>query len=401
MDCLIELYDHDQINNLAVVLSLRPKKVVFLYNQARHSRKKLDDLACACHRILPNLEFDAQPLTGASLEEIRDCCKLAIRRNPNCYVDVTGGGELAAIGAYLACVGSFTPIFRVDVERGLLYSAYGCKSMEGPLPACGLTMDALLLAHGAAVGGYGHPTPDEASYSGLLSYCRAIFQDVPAWKELCSYLQAGCTAYPIEKKPLLFCAPLAMRGPGKPYVRLDKGSPQRKLLRLAARLGLLRNLQLGGQEISFSFASTQVKRYLTDFGTFLELFTYITLQQSGEYQDVRMSVKVDWNGMRHSMVEVTNEIDVTCFYGAHPIFISCKLSEPSSDALQELSVYASYFGGRRSRCVLVTLGNINKERSYTYWRAKEMGITIIDGHSIRAGRFLSDMREALRPNEEE
>ena len=112
-----------------------------------------------------------------------------------------------------------------------------------------------------------------------------------------------------------------------------------------------------------------------------------------------MSVKIDWNGQRKIPVEVTNEIDVTCFYGIHPVFISCKLSEPSSEALQELSIYKSYFGGRHSRCILVTLANLNPERSYPVWRAKEMGIHLIDGNSIRRGTFIKDILKALEGNQ--
>lgn len=167
------------------------------------------------------------------------------------------------------------------------------------------------------------------------------------------------------------------------------------LLELAASLGLISQYRCKHGTVTFSFLSEEVKKYLTDYGTCLELFTYISLSRAGCFDDVRMSVKVDWNGKRSIPVEVTNEIDVTFFSGIHPVFVSCKLSEPSSEALQELSVYKSYFGGRHSRCVLVTLATMDAQRSYPVWRAKEMGISIIDGTSIRKGTFVKDLCAAI------
>ena len=98
---------------------------------------------------------------------------------------------------------------------------------------------------------------------------------------------------------------------------------------------------------------------------------------------------------QQKLVEITNEIDVTLFCGIHPVFISCKLSEPSSEALQELSVYRSYFGGRHSRCILVTLAAIHKDRSYVFARAKEMGITLLDGSVIRSGKLAEAVQQAV------
>ena len=66
-----------------------------------------------------------------------------------------------------------------------------------------------------------------------------------------------------------------------------------------------------------------------------------------------MSTKINWEPKRTYFMEITNEIDVTFMAGIRPYFISCKLSEPASDALQEISVYPSYFGGEGSKWAFV------------------------------------------------
>lgn len=390
MDCLIELYDHEQLNNLVDILAFRPKKVVFLYDKRETRYEDIHAIENACKLKLPGLRMEAVTMNTLSLDDISNACKKVIRSNPNSYMDVTGGGELSAIGAYLACRDTFTPIFKVDVVNGIFINAYGCKSMEETFSLPTLSLDTLLLAHGAALGGFGHPRPSADWFDPLLAFCRTVFHDLAGWKELCFYLQTGCTSHPLPYRPLSFSAPRELSAPGG-----KQATAQFSLLDKAAELGLIKKYRHKNNTVSFEFRSESIKKYLTDYGTCLELYTYITLCKADIYDDVRMSVKVDWNGMRPNPVEITNEIDVTFFSGIHPVFVSCKLSEPSSEALQELSVYKSYFGGRHSRCVLVTLAVMDPERSYSIWRAKDMGISIIDGTSIRKGTFLQELEQAI------
>ena len=390
MDCLIELYDHDQLNNLVDILAFRPKKVVFIFDKRETRSQDLQAIKLACRKVLPNIRIEAVPVNPVSLEEITRTCKQVIHQNPNCYMDVTGGGELNAIGAYLACRSTFTPIFKVDMINGIFINVYGCKSMEDRFSFPTLSMDVLLLAHGAIHGGHGHTQPSDSWFDPLFRFCQEIFQDISGWKDFCFYLQTGCTAYPASS-PLFFSAPAQIPVSNGNYANGDKS-----FFQLASQLELISDYQQEKHWISFTFSSPSIRHYLTDYGTFLELYTYISLSRSNAFHDVQMSVKIDWNGERKIPVEVTNEIDVTCFYGIHPVFISCKLSEPSSEALQELSIYRSYFGGRHSRCVLVTLSSLDPDRSYSVWRAKEMGIHLIDGKSIRRGTLVKDMIKALK-----
>ncbi len=393
MDCLIELYDHDQLNNLVDILAFRPRKVVFIFDKREIRDQDLHAIKLACRQALPNLQIEAVSITPVSLDEITRTCKQVIHQNPNCYMDITGGGELNAIGAYLACRSTFTPIFKVDIINGSFINVYGCKSMENRFFLPTLSLDILLLAHGAIHGGHGHSQPSDLWLDPLFRFCQQIFQDLSGWKDFCFYLQTGCTAYPTSS-PLFFSAPAQI-----PVSDGNFAGGKESFFQLANQLNLIADYQKEKNWISFSFANTAIRHYLTDYGTCLELYTYISLSRSNAFHDVQMSVKIDWNGQRKIPVEVTNEIDVTCFYGIHPVFISCKLSEPSSEALQELSIYKSYFGGRHSRCILVTLANLNPERSYPVWRAKEMGIHLIDGNSIRRGTFIKDILKALEGNQ--
>lgn len=168
-----------------------------------------------------------------------------------------------------------------------------------------------------------------------------------------------------------------------------------ELLELASELGFINGLYINKNKVRFSFKNDLIKRYMTDYGTWLELFTYISLKNEKIFDDVRISVRVNWNVVNKDFSDVINEIDVTFFSGIHPVFVSCKLSEPSSDALQELSMYPNYFGGRYSRCILVTLATIKQDKSYIFRRARDMKIDLIDGRAIRNGRFIDKIKSIL------
>jgi hypothetical protein len=201
------------------------------------------------------------------IQNIYETCKKVITSYPECYVDITGGGEFAAIGAYLACTESFVPIFKIDFKHEKLISAYGCEPLETAFSLPRLTMDTLLTARGAGIGGHGHPQPEPALFDALLRFAGAVFSDIKGWKNTCSYLQTGCAEYCDERNPFIFSCPAFLHRPDGMKV-----TPEMKFLELAQELGLIYGLRKKYENLSFTFSKDSVKKYMTDFGTWLELF---------------------------------------------------------------------------------------------------------------------------------
>ncbi len=390
MDCLVEIYDREQINNILVVLSFRPRKVVIMYDKNDVDINELTLIEKACKLKIKNIVFEYAQIDCESIDCVSNACKKIIHDNPNCYFDITGGSEMSAIGAYLACTSTFTPIFKLDLPKCRLINIYGCKYLEKIFSVPKLSMDVLFASHGASISGYAHPTPTADLDKNILKFCDVVFNDIQGWKDICFYLQMGVSHYNIEYNPMLFVAPKRISVPNG-SIQVD----DTKFLDIAQELGFITGLHTKNKKISFSFKNSTIKKYMTDFGTWLELYTYLSLKKEKIFDDVRLSVRMYWNVENQTLNDVTNEIDVTFFSGIHPVFVSCKLSEPTSEALQELSVYPNYFGGRYSRCILVTLGTIKKERSYIFRRARDMKIDLIDGKSIKNGEFINKIKEVL------
>ena len=392
MKCLVELYDREQINNIIDILAFCPQEAVFLYDAKEVSYSSLLCIEEACRLRLPAIRVYFVEIGAMSLEEIKKQCKRVIWKHADCCFDITGGDQLHAIGAYLACMDTYTPIFQVDLYHARLRSIAGCKGLESRFSLPHLSMDVLLALHGACVDGHGHPQPDSSLFPQIHAYSRAVFDNVARWKDFCLYLQSASSGYAADETRLsIQQLPKQLVCANQKQLSLD-----RLFFDLAVECGFLLAVDEQKDTLSFRFANAAVKKYMTDFGTWLELFCYTELVEAGCFDDVRMSVRIDWTKAAHKRAEVTNEIDVTCFWGIHPIFISCKLSEPSSDALQELSVYASYFGGAHSCCVLATLGAPNRLNAHLEGRAEEMGIAIADGHILRRGEFSRAVREAAK-----
>lgn len=389
MECLIEIYNEDQISNLTVILALKPKKIILLYDQNHPHKKEMHFLKDACSNKVPNLSFEFIKFDNTNINKITNVCSKLIHENPKCYFDITGADELGAIGAYLACKKTFTPIFKIDTIDNKIINIYGCNSLQKNFVPPVFTMDTIFAVHGASITGNNHQTPNKNLYDSILKFCDVIFNRLSEWKNLCYYLQTGSAKYPQSSKTNLFWAPRIVRSnKNKIYLSSDY------ILKEAEKLKLIYNLDICDSTVSFEFKNKEIKRYLTDFGVWLELYCFIKLKQCPLFHDVRLSVKLDWNN-NNNQIEVINEIDVTFFYKTKPCFISCKLSEPSSDTLQELITYPKFFGGKNSMPFLTVLTSIDKNCSYMYKRAKAMNITVIDGNDIIKNTFLQHIKNSL------
>lgn len=394
MECLVEVFDNDQINNLLSVLAFKPKKVVMLFDQREASIKDIDRIKDACRTRVKNVVFEYENINIDSIDSIEEVCKKIIHDNPDCHFDITGGGEIAAIAVYNACVKTFTPIFKLDFKLEKVINIYGCRYLESEFNIPNISVDTLLIAHGAYINGNTHKSPPSEMHNNIVKFCDVAFNDIQKWKDLCFYLQVASSVHRIEKNPLLFSAPKNVRylnGKHKTNVRLKDES----LLILANDLSFINGFRDNETKIKFNFRDYIIKKYMTDIGTLLEVYVYILIKKCKDFKDVRLSVVVNWNKEKVDQVEVLNEIDITFFSGIHPVFISCKLSEPTSEALQELSIYRSYFGGKQSRCILVTLGNVKREKSHLRKRARDMKIGIIDGKDIKNGHLIDKLKSIL------
>ena len=135
-----------------------------------------------------------------------------------------------------------------------------------------------------------------------------------------------------------------------------------------------------GERVSFDFTDAQIRTWLRDVGSVLELYIYKACLDTGVFHDVCLSVIVDWQGKASGPDSVTNELDVMATSGVKPVFISCKTCDVKTEALNELAILRDRFGGERARAAIVTA---EKGGGNMLHRAMELGIDVIDVNDLQ------------------
>lgn len=148
------------------------------------------------------------------------------------------------------------------------------------------------------------------------------------------------------------------------------------------KIDFLRNVHISREAVEFSFRDSQIRTWLRDIGSVLELYIYKCCLDTGLFNDVRTSAVVDWEGT-FRQDNVTNEIDVMAMRGINPVFISCKTCDVSTEALNELAILRDRFGGNTAKAAIVTT---KRCQNITRHRASELRIEVIDLDDINDGK---------------
>ena len=91
-----------------------------------------------------------------------------------------------------------------------------------------------------------------------------------------------------------------------------------------------------------------------------------------------------------------NEIDVIFMDESMPVFVSCKLTDASTPALNELLIAKRRLGGWFSKSIIATFGSKGTTGQGTYNRARQYGIEVLDRDDILSDNFADRIVEAVR-----
>ena len=381
MKTLIELYDPQPFQNVLSTETFRPERTVFLCppEVAGSGQRKRCLQEYLTHRGVRS-ELLFRPVSLLDAAAITAALKEVIRAYPDCALDIGGGSDAALFAAGTVCVHSPIPVFTYSRRKNTYFNIQNAAFAEN-LP-CGLRLsieDCFRMAGAATMNGrvdnnvlrqYAALIPDmfnlylrfRREWTGIVSYIQCISQpgksQAPSLNVSGAYVQKGA--------------------------RGRKISAPEKALREMQRIGLLNGLVIRpGETVTFAFRDLQVRAWLRDVGSILELYTYQCCLDTALFQDVRTSVVVDWDGDTQAR-KVTNEIDVMAARGVIPLFISCKTCAVKTEALNELSILRDRFGSEMARAAIVTAERAN---SAVRSRAQELNIRVIDLEDLRKDRL--------------
>ena len=382
MKTLIEIFDDRPLENVLAVEVFKPETVVYLCPSEVAQNKALQHtvsgflssrgLGCEC-------VFLESSLLNAS--KIEKQLRGILEKYEDCVIDITGGSDAALFAAGFVCSEQSVPVFTYSRKKGSFFNIMNAPFAEN-LP-CSIeysVKDFFSMAGGSLQQG----RVDNSVLCHYLDiidpFFKAYLNNRRNWVSVVSYIQQ------VSQKSICLDieAPYEVKCSRGKTVKADE-----KALRSLQDAGLISNLKFEkGSRVSFTFRDEQVRTWLRDTGAVLELYTYKQCLDCGVFNDVVTSAVVDWGG--NSSDCVVNEIDVIAVKGTVPLFISCKVCEADTDALNELAILSRRFGGNGARSMLITTKTC---RNITKNRAAKLGITIVDIDDIVFSRLQEILKE--------
>ena len=118
-------------------------------------------------------------------------------------------------------------------------------------------------------------------------------------------------------------------------------------------------------------------------GQLLEMYCYIICLESNVFDDVKMSVTIDYNGhFRQGFYDATSEIDLIAIKNNQPMYLSCKLNKLHQEDIYEIYTNANHFGGCCCHSLVAINKDTNKITEYLLNKATELHVQIIEKQQL-------------------
>lgn len=396
MKTLIKFLSDEPILNVLAPVHLKPQETVFIGRADAESKSEADRLRTLLTALGTQGNVRYFPVDVYDTEQIIHTLETLHISCPDCLVDVSGSNNaiIFAVGAFCRALG--VPTMTFDPDEMCFRNISNASFLEEVHPKECFTVDAVLRIAGGSMSQHGHIST--AALDGPLGACVPDVFDVfcryrEEWGEHVAWLQRAAAAVVDESGREL---PDSLAVDAQRVCKTPDGktfSANVEILRSLEKCGAIESLQIQGEHIHFSFPSALLRNCLKDPGIWLELYTYLTAKKSGAFDDVQISVVVDWDGKPEAN-NLLNEIDVTATRGLRPLFVSCKIGTLNPAHINEIYVLCERFGGCLASAAIVTMSTPKRDALALVKRAQSLGVTLIDRDDIASGA-LGAMLESL------
>ena len=395
MNTLIELYDERAIENVLAADMFRPQRIIYLCpTEVAQNRERQEQIGDFFRYRGWNPELIFVEASQYKVDRILRQLLMISEKFPDCALDVTGGSdaELFAAGLFAAKVD--VRVFTYSRRQNRFYNISGADFADN-LP-CNISYsvkDFFLMAGGTLLPG----RVDNGILRGYLDDIAPFFdcflQYRRDWTNIITYMQRVSPAEYGQIPP--------MDVQGNYTVKGERGGricAKEDALQAFERIGFIRDLDIvSGDKVSFRFRDVNTRAWLRDVGSVLELYVYKACLDAGIFNDIISSAVVRWDEvLGHG--SVINEIDVMATRGVVPLFISCKVSDIKTEALNELAILRDRFGGKGAKAAIVSTGRCNAAARH---RAAQLGIAVIDRDELERGKLAYRLKVIMKVDDVE
>ncbi len=383
MKTLIELYDERPMENVLSSEMFRPGTTVFV---CRPEVAGSGAMKASLERYFKSRGVDTRlvfvPVNMLDTAEVVSALRGVISRHEDCAIDIAGGTDSALFASGMVAGEGKVPVFTYSHKQNTFYNIMNAPFADAlPCPITLTCADCFMMAGGSLLPGREDNSRLSSALGDMDALWRVYCRFRKGWHSAVTYTQRVSQG---REKELDAEGPRTVKG--------ERGqvTANRELLEMLEKKGLILDLRMEGERVSFRFKSALVRFWLRDVGSALETHVYCACVRSGIFDDLLLSAAVNWHYGRKGEGDITNEIDVMGVRGVKPIFISCKATEIKTEALNELAILRDRFGGAGSYAAIVsTVTGSTRNNAAMRARAQELHINVISAGEARDGSRLA------------
>ena len=397
MKTIIKLYDNEPIYNVLITAVLNPEIIIYVVDNQSETENRNSTLFFLS-ALNPPVNAVFYKTDTSDIDSILFTLEEITKQHPECILDVTGGEDLVLLATGLFCAKHNIPACYYNKKTNKYNNVFKSENIIGDEQIDKFKIKDFISLAGGAMVGHGHFSVESSGLSEkeIDVLCDRALKYQKHWKALVLGLQQS------KNELDEFAASIPF------YVAGSK--VQSGMLYDFENEGLIHNLNIGVNKITFTYKNIAVKKCMTDTGLWLELYTYNEARKKRYFNDQSLSVLIDWDGdelkeeknlselkletnkYRPVIVPNTiNEIDVILVKGISPLFVSCKTGSYNIKELKSeigtINTITKRFGGQSAKPVLVTTSDLSKIDPFLYKRCWDMGVFVIEGGDLRSGKM--------------
>ena len=282
-------------------------------------------------------------------------------------IDVFGGDNLLAIVLYQYALERKIPLLAMDVDHSLQYDWKFGKLEKKDLLVPTLTIQQLIALRGGKLLKSKQPFHTPKQITAIKKLANSALSNPEKWLKVTQFFALAKTSNLHSETGKV------LENNGKRY------SYPKSIISLLTDADLLHIEEETSNHVSYTFSTPEAQLLCRSKGHILELYLYLLAIESEYFDECMIGAEIDWNGIFPEVDNVQNEIDVVLRKGQSIIFISCKMTDLSVEAINELEVYANHFAGETCLKLIVCSGKINPVYNH---RCQEYDVLVIKQDQI-------------------
>ena len=362
---LVEIYDrHSLEKNVYPAFVSDYDEILFLARKKISEEEKLS-LKHFLTKQVPRIK--QVHFRQLSLENLAENLDIILTNDKQITFDVFGGDSLLALSLYQYALERKIPLLAMDVDHGLQYDWKLGKLEKKDLMVPILSIQQLIALRGGKLLKSKQPFHTPKQISAIKKLANFAFTNPEEWLKVIQFFAMAKTSNLHSETGKV------LENNGKRY------SYPKSIISLLTDADLLHIEEETSNCVSYTFSTPEAQLLCRSKGHILELYLYLLALESEYFDECMIGAEIDWNGIFPEADNVQNEIDVVLRKGRSIVFISCKMTDLSVEAINELELYANHFAGESCLKLIVCSGIINP--AYMN-RCHEYGVLVIKNDQI-------------------